>query len=88
MGLAEALEKLWKNQAPAMREAEHYRAYASLTPDMPEKEQEKIAKKANKCDEIAYKIEQGKPPSKLSNLFAPVEAFGSKVGSGFKKLVQ
>lgn len=89
MGLAEALEKLWKNQAPAMREAAlHYRAYASLTPGMPEKEQEKIAKKADKCDEIAYKIEQGKPPSKLSSLFAPVEAFGSKVGSGFKKLVQ
>ncbi len=89
LGLAATLEKLWKNKAPAMREAAlHYRAYVSLMPNMPEKQAEKIAKKADKCDEIAYKIEQGKPPSKLSAVFAPFGTFATKVESGFKDLVK
>lgn len=89
LGLAEALEKLWKNQAPAMREAAlHYRAFVSLSPGMPEKQTEKYAKKAEKCDEIAYKIEQGKPPTRLSAIFAPFGTFATKVGDGFKDLVK
>lgn len=80
LGLAETLEKLWKNQAPAMREAAlHYRAYISLEPNLPEKQNEKIAKRAEKCDEIAYKIEQGKPPTRLSAVFAPFGNFANKV---------
>ncbi len=89
LGLAETLEKLFKNKAPSMREAAlHYRAYVSLEPNMPEKQKEKFAKKADKCDEVAYKIEQGKPPSKLSAVFAPFGTFASKVENGIKELVK
>ena len=76
LGLAETLEKLFKDSAPSLREAAlHYRAYAALEPGLPEKQAEKIARKADKCDEIAAKIEQGKPRSKLSSIFSTVESW-------------
>lgn len=76
LGLAETLDKLFKDSAPSLREAAlHYRAYAKLEPGLPEKQAEKIAKKADKCDEVAYKIEQGKPRSKLSSIFSTVESW-------------
>ncbi len=76
LGLAETLEKLYNKSAPPLREAAlHYRAYASLEPNLPEKQAEKIAKRAEKCDEVAFKIEQGKSTSKLSSIFSSVEKF-------------
>jgi len=76
LGLAETLEKLYNKSAPPLREAAlHYRAYASLEPGLPEKQAEKIAKRAEKCDEIAFKLEQGKSTSKLSSIFSSVEKF-------------
>jgi tetratricopeptide (TPR) repeat protein len=83
LGLAEALQKYQKNNAPALREAaQHFRAYLALSgPNLPEKEQEKITKRADKCIESAYKIDQGHSPSKLSAVFSPVENIGKKVGS-------
>lgn len=89
LGLADTLEKLWKDKSPALREAAlHYRAYISLEPNMPAKQVEKYNNKANKADEIAAKIEAGKPPSKLSAIFSPFGTFASKVGSEIKQLVK
>lgn len=76
LGLADTLQKLYNKSAPPLREAAlHYRAYASLEPGLPEKQSEKIAKKAVKCDELAFKIEQGKSTSRLSSIFSSVEKF-------------
>ncbi len=87
LGLAEALEKFQKNDSPSLREAAlHFKAYLSLQTDLPEKEREKIAKRADKCTEIAYKIDQGHPPSRLDTLLSPVGTLSSKVGSGIKDI--
>ncbi len=87
LGLAEALEKFQKKDAPSLREAaQNFRAYIALQSDLPEKEREKISKRADKCIEIAYKIDQGHPPSSLSSLLKPVGTIGSKVGSGIKDI--
>lgn len=89
LGLAEALEKFQKKQSAALREAAlQFRAYLSLSPNLPEKEREKIAKKADKCQEIAYKIDQGKPPTTLGTIFKPVGNLGKKVGEGIKEAFQ
>lgn len=61
-GLAEALKKFFPKNPPSLREAaQHYRAYISLSPTMPEKEREKINKMADKLIEKAYKIERKQP---------------------------
>ncbi len=58
-GLAEALKKFFPKNPPSLREAsQHYRAYVSLTPNMPEKEREKVLKMADKLNEKAFKIER------------------------------
>lgn len=86
LGLAETLEKFQKKQSPALREAAlQYRAYLSLVPNLPEKEREKISKRADKCQEIAYKIDQGKPPTTLGTIFKPVGNLGKKVGESIKE---
>lgn len=59
LGLAEALKKFLSKNPPSLREAAlHYRAYVSLTPNMPEKDREKYYKLAAKLEEKAYKIER------------------------------
>jgi tetratricopeptide (TPR) repeat protein len=61
-GLAEALKKFFSKNPPSLREAaQNYRAYISLTPDLPEKEKEKIDRMADKLIEKAYKIERKQP---------------------------
>jgi tetratricopeptide (TPR) repeat protein len=58
-GLAEALKKFFPKNPPSLREAaQHYRAYISLSPNMPDKEKEKISKMADKLVEKAYEIER------------------------------
>ncbi len=87
LGLAEALEKFNKKDSSALREAAlNYRAYIALQSDLPEKEKEKYSKRADKCTEIAYKIDQGHPPSNLGSLLKPVGTIGQKVGSGIKDI--
>lgn len=89
VGLAEALQKFSGNNSAALREASlHYKAFVALTPNMPEKEQQKYAKKAEKCIEVAYKIDQGHPPSKLSTMFSPVTALGKKIGNDIKNVIE
>lgn len=89
LGLAETLEKFQKKQSAALREASlQYRAYLALSPNLPEKEKEKFTKRADKCQEIAYKIDQGKPPSTLGTIFRPVGNLGKKVGEGIKEAFQ
>ncbi|MBY0549157.1 MAG: tetratricopeptide repeat protein [Candidatus Obscuribacterales bacterium] len=89
LGLAEALQKFQKDNSAALREASlHYKSYIALTPGLPEKEQTKISKRAEKCLEVAFKIDQGHPPSKLSTFFGPVGSFGKKVGSEIKSAFQ
>lgn len=59
LGLADALKKFFSKRPPALREAaQHYRAYVSLSPNLPEKEKEKILKRADNLVEKAYKIER------------------------------
>ncbi len=59
LGLAEALKKYYEKDPPHLREAAaQFRAYLSLTPNLPEKEREKIQKTAEKCDEKAFNIER------------------------------
>jgi len=61
-GLAEALKKFFPKNPPPLREAaQNYRAYVSLSSNMPPKEKEKFSKLADKLIEKAYKIEQKKP---------------------------
>jgi tetratricopeptide (TPR) repeat protein len=87
LGLAEATEKFQKKDAAALREASlHYNAYLSLQTNLPEKEREKIAKRAEKCRETAYKIDQGHPASNLASLLQPVGTIGRKVGTGIKDI--
>jgi len=89
LGLAEDLEKFQKKQSPALREAAlQYRAYLALSPTLPEKEREKYSKKADRCQEIALKIDQGKPPTTLGNIFRPIGNLGRKVGDGVKGAFQ
>ena len=89
LGLAEALQKFQKDNSAGLREAAlHFKAYLTLAPNLPEKEREKISKRAEKCLEIAYKIDRGHPPSKLSSLFAPVGGLAGKVGSGIKNALE
>ncbi|MBX9688747.1 MAG: tetratricopeptide repeat protein [Candidatus Obscuribacterales bacterium] len=58
-GLAEALKKFFSKNPQSLREAaQHLRAYISLSPNLPEKEKEKITKEAEKLVEKAYKIER------------------------------
>jgi len=86
LGLAQTLEKFEKKQSPALREASlHFKAYLALEPGLPEKEREKISKRADKCLEIAYKIDSGHPPSKLSAFLSPVGNLGRKVGEQIKE---
>lgn len=64
-GLAEALKKFFPKNPPSLREAaEHYRAYISLSPNMPEKEKEKISKMADKLVEKAFEIERKQVPTR------------------------
>lgn len=87
LGLAEALEKFQKKDAASLREAAmHFKAYLSLNTDLPEKEREKITKRAEKCRETAYQIDQGNPPSNLASLLKPVGNIGKKVGTGIKDI--
>jgi len=87
LGLAEALEKFDKKDSSALREAaQNYRAYIALQADLPEKEREKYTKRAEKCIEVAYNIDQGHPPSTLGSLLKPVGTIGQKVGSGIKDI--
>lgn len=59
LGIAQAIEQLSKPSPVEIREAAtQYRAYVSLMPSMPEKEQQKFLKKAEKLDGKAYKREQ------------------------------
>jgi tetratricopeptide (TPR) repeat protein len=85
LGLADSLQKFQKKDSAALREAAlHYKAFVALTPTMPEKEQAKYAEKSAKCLEIAYKIDSGHPPSKLSSMFGPVASFGKRIGNDIK----
>ena len=62
LGLADALKKFFpKRPAPLRESAQHYRAYVSLSPNLPPKEKDKILKQADKLVEKAYKIEQKQP---------------------------
>jgi tetratricopeptide (TPR) repeat protein len=89
LGLAEDLEKFQKKNSAALREsALQYRAYLALSPNLPEKEREKISKKADRCQEIALRIDQGHPPTTLGNIFRPVGNLGKKVGEGVKQAFQ
>jgi tetratricopeptide (TPR) repeat protein len=89
IGLAEALQKFQKDKSPALREASiQFKAYIALTPDLPEKEREKISKRAEKCLETAYKIDQGHPPTTLGSIFKPVGNLGKKLGDGIKDAFQ
>jgi tetratricopeptide (TPR) repeat protein len=89
LGLAETLEKFQKKKSAALREAAlQYRAYLALSPNLPEKEREKISKRADKCQEVALKIDQGRPPTALGTIFRPVGNFGKKVGDGVKQAFQ
>lgn len=59
LGIATALQQLSKPSPVEIREAAtQYRAYVSLVPNMPVKEQQKWLKKAEKLDGKAYKVEQ------------------------------
>jgi tetratricopeptide (TPR) repeat protein len=85
LGLAETLQKYLNKDSAALREASlHYKAYIALSPDLPQKEQTKLSNKAEKCLEIAYKIDSGHPPSKFSTLLDPIK----KVGSGIKSALE
>jgi tetratricopeptide (TPR) repeat protein len=89
LGLAETLQKFMNKDSAALREASlHYKAYIALTPDLPEKEQTKLSKKAEKCLEVAYKIDSGHPPSKFATLLAPLGNLGKQVGSGIKSALE
>lgn len=60
-GLAEALKKFFDKDPASLREAaQHYRSYVNLSTSMPDKEKEKMEKRAQQCLEKAYKIEQKK----------------------------
>jgi tetratricopeptide (TPR) repeat protein len=87
LGLAEALEKYGKKDSASLREANlHYKAYITLEPNLPEKEREKIAKRAEDCQETAYKLDHGQSTSKLSTLFQPIGSIGKKVGGGISHI--
>jgi tetratricopeptide (TPR) repeat protein len=87
IGLAETLQKYGKHDASALREASlHYKAYLALEPNMPDKDREKISKRAQDCQETAYKIDHGQSPSKLSSLFKPISHVGKAVGGGLSSL--
>lgn len=59
LGLARTLATMPKSTAVQLREsAIQYRAYVSLMPNLPAKEQEKLIRKADKVDAQAYKLEQ------------------------------
>lgn len=89
LGLADALQKFERKDSSALREAAmHVKAYIALTPNLPEKEQAKLTKRVAKCMEVAYKIDQGHPPSRISSVFAPVGNLSRKVGSGIKGAFQ
>ncbi len=58
-GLAEALKKYYAKDPAHLREAAaQYKAYVALTPNLPDKDKEKIQKTAEKCIEKAYDIEK------------------------------
>ncbi len=60
-GLAEALKKFFDKDPASLREAaQHYRSFVNLSTSMPDKEKEKMEKRAQQCLEKAYKIEQKK----------------------------
>jgi len=60
-----------------------------LSPNLPEKEREKFSKRVDKCQEIAYKIDQGHPPTGTRyHPFRPVGNLGKKVGEGIKEAFQ
>ena len=59
MGLAKTLERLRPQESKDLREAaEQYKAYISLSPELPEKELKKLNKKITHLEEKAYKLEQ------------------------------
>lgn len=89
LGLAEALQKYGKKDPASLREAAlHYNAYISLEPNLPEKEREKIAKKAADCQETAYKIAHGQSTFKLSSVFTPVVKIGRSAVGGVREVFE
>lgn len=89
LGLAEALQKYGKKDPAALREAAvHYNAYISLEPSLPEKEREKIAKRAADCQETAYKIDHGQSTFKLSSVFNPVVKIGKSAVGGVRDVFE
>ncbi|MBX9691957.1 MAG: tetratricopeptide repeat protein, partial [Cyanobacteria bacterium] len=89
LGLAEALQKFGKKDSASLREASlHYNAYISLEPNLPQKEREKIAKKAETCQEHAYKLDRGQSTSKIAGVFQPIGNLGKKVGSGIRDVFE
>lgn len=58
-GLGLALEQLRPEKSTSLREAiVQYKAYMSLTPQMPEKEQQKLTKHITQLDQKAFKLEE------------------------------
>jgi tetratricopeptide (TPR) repeat protein len=65
IGAAKTLERLSPPNSRDIREAiTQYKAYMSLTPNMPEKEKQKMAKKLTSLDQKAYKLEQKEAKTK------------------------
>lgn len=59
LGLAKALEKMTPLKSSDLREATtQYRAYISLVPNLPQKEQERLTKHLQKLEDKAFKLEK------------------------------
>ncbi|HEY9786940.1 MAG TPA: tetratricopeptide repeat protein, partial [Candidatus Obscuribacterales bacterium] len=59
LGLAQTLEKLRPLNADDLRQSlTQYQAFLDLAPDMPDKEREKLARKMQRMEARAYKMEQ------------------------------
>lgn len=72
-GLAETLEKFYQQDSKALRESVmQYKAYESLTPDLPKKEQEHLQKVTARLELRATKLEravaEGKKPKLLARI--------------------
>lgn len=89
LGLAESLQKFGKKDSASLREASmHFNAYIALEPNLPQKEREKIANRAQNCLETAYKIDHGQSTSKISALFQPIGNLSKKVGSSIREVFE
>jgi len=59
LGLSDTLERLYPDSPKDLRQASvELSAYMSLTPEMPEKEAEKLQKRVAKLDQKANKLDQ------------------------------